>query len=603
MNDPEVRLFVDKCLASVSERSSARELLDDPFLRVDVIGKEMRMTNHEDYFDKVDRVLQLPDPNDSHLMSTASWDYTDNEPDHEFEYQELAENEMDLFTSLEDDNLVNADITINGKRKEDGDIFLRLRIKDKEGRIRNIYFPFDTEIDTALSVAAEMVAELDIDDQDVTKIADMIDGVIASLVPDWETGIGISVGEESEPSSQNPKPTETDTLESCLGQGVGDWDENSEPTQTKILESSLGHRACESDENSKPAKTSTIESCLRQGVCESDTNSEPAQPNTLASSLGQNPGGLGENSKPSQTKTLESCLGHGVGESDNHSKPTKTKTLESYLELDVSESNVGNLTPRRGHVRKASLADFLLLDNRGSNSSRMLRCSSHGSSSMRGRFEEITIEPEATEDNFGTDYRDKWPHHRRRPSLRFHGLTEINFDESSDKDERIINIDDRKHKGLGVDPRTPYNSPASSVVDEIEYDNAILKEQIWLKAKHQMQLRELTDQNPSAKLKPPILPTKNHNSEAKRDNKKTSLLSRERGLDVNELKRALRKHFPSNFPSNFGNRTYGDPKPQKHRSETCSPEHMVGSNSFYSATLLPHSLQRTTSLPVDAVDC
>lgn len=36
-----------------------------------------------------------------------------------------------------------------------------------------------------------MVAELDITDQDVTKIADMIDGEIASLVPEWRPGPGI----------------------------------------------------------------------------------------------------------------------------------------------------------------------------------------------------------------------------------------------------------------------------------------------------------------------------------------------------------------------------------------------------------------------------
>ena len=52
------------------------------------------------------------------------------------------------------------------------------------GRIRNIYFPFDVEFDTALSVATEMVSELDITDQDFTKIADMIDGEITSLVPE-----------------------------------------------------------------------------------------------------------------------------------------------------------------------------------------------------------------------------------------------------------------------------------------------------------------------------------------------------------------------------------------------------------------------------------
>ncbi|KAA8547545.1 hypothetical protein F0562_003974 [Nyssa sinensis] len=62
---------------------------------------------------------------------------------------------------------------------------------DKEGHIRNIYFPFDIESDTALSVATEMVAELDITDQDVIKIVDMIDGEIVSLVPEWKSGSGI----------------------------------------------------------------------------------------------------------------------------------------------------------------------------------------------------------------------------------------------------------------------------------------------------------------------------------------------------------------------------------------------------------------------------
>lgn len=70
---------------------------------------------------------------------------------------------------------------------------MKLVIKDHDlfaGRVRNIYFPFDIHMDTALSVATEMVAELDITDQDVTKIAEMIDGEISALVPDWEPGPG-----------------------------------------------------------------------------------------------------------------------------------------------------------------------------------------------------------------------------------------------------------------------------------------------------------------------------------------------------------------------------------------------------------------------------
>lgn len=79
------------------------------------------------------------------------------------------------------------------------------------GPIRNIYFPFDIETDTALSVATEMVAELDITDQDVTKIADMIDGEIVSLVPEWRSGVGI---EDS--------PTHENSTSYCHNCGSGD---------------------------------------------------------------------------------------------------------------------------------------------------------------------------------------------------------------------------------------------------------------------------------------------------------------------------------------------------------------------------------------------
>jgi WNK lysine deficient protein kinase len=59
------------------------------------------------------------------------------------------------------------------------------------GLVRNIYFPFDAESDTALSVAAEMVAELDITEHEVTDIAEMIDGEVGKLLPHWRPGPGL----------------------------------------------------------------------------------------------------------------------------------------------------------------------------------------------------------------------------------------------------------------------------------------------------------------------------------------------------------------------------------------------------------------------------
>lgn len=56
------------------------------------------------------------------------------------------------------------------------------------GQVRNILFPFDIEADTAISVASEMVAELELTNQDVTTIAAMIDSEIQAYLPEWTPG-------------------------------------------------------------------------------------------------------------------------------------------------------------------------------------------------------------------------------------------------------------------------------------------------------------------------------------------------------------------------------------------------------------------------------
>ncbi|KAJ6859582.1 kinase 4 [Populus alba x Populus x berolinensis] len=54
------------------------------------------------------------------------------------------------------------------------------------GTPRNIFFPFDILHDTPIDVAMEMVKELEIGDWEPFEIADMIDGAISDLVPNWK---------------------------------------------------------------------------------------------------------------------------------------------------------------------------------------------------------------------------------------------------------------------------------------------------------------------------------------------------------------------------------------------------------------------------------
>ncbi|XP_021677318.2 probable serine/threonine-protein kinase WNK9 isoform X2 [Hevea brasiliensis] len=196
VKDPEVRQFVEKCLATVSLRLSARELLNDPFLQIDDRESNFKPVDYGPELDGMGPLIRQPylefHENTYPYNNGYSNGYSyDAESELEYHLVDFEHSGIELFEYHDEEHSANVDISIKGKRRDDGGIFLRLRITDKDGRIRNIYFSFDIETDTALSVATEMVAELDITDQDVTKIADMIDGEIAYLVPEWRPGPGI----------------------------------------------------------------------------------------------------------------------------------------------------------------------------------------------------------------------------------------------------------------------------------------------------------------------------------------------------------------------------------------------------------------------------
>ncbi|KAL0925922.1 hypothetical protein M5K25_004298 [Dendrobium thyrsiflorum] len=148
VEDPEVRKFVEKCIAKVSERLSARELLNDPFLQID----EPNLTYPEGDITPMSRILR--------------------------------ESETNGFNT-------DLELTIKGIRKDDGSIFLSIRIPDTEGNVRNIFFPFDVDNDTAISVATEMVTDLNITYYDITQIAKLIDDEVASLVLEWQPGLNL----------------------------------------------------------------------------------------------------------------------------------------------------------------------------------------------------------------------------------------------------------------------------------------------------------------------------------------------------------------------------------------------------------------------------
>lgn len=62
-----------------------------------------------------------------------------------------------------------------------------------------------------MCVASEMVAELDLSDQDVTTIAEMIDAEILALVPEWQPGVAVDEAGDGE-TGYTTLPTDSEPI-------------------------------------------------------------------------------------------------------------------------------------------------------------------------------------------------------------------------------------------------------------------------------------------------------------------------------------------------------------------------------------------------------
>ncbi|KAJ8553942.1 hypothetical protein K7X08_024620 [Anisodus acutangulus] len=234
VKDPGVKAFIEKCIAKVPERLSAKELLMDPFLQSDDDSGSISrsLSFHPKHADKSD------DPSDNGRSPQ------DPVPEG------------------------SRDFTVQGQRKDLNTIFLKLRITDSTGHVRNIHFPFDIEVDTANAVASEMVEELDLTDQDVSAIAEMIDSEIRSYIPDWapkkcssnNITDEVAPSESSASEARELAPSESSTSGAC--DDVSPSTMNSTLSGGLVLERLPSGRKYWSD---SPKTTSSASSPLRPG--------------------------------------------------------------------------------------------------------------------------------------------------------------------------------------------------------------------------------------------------------------------------------------------------------------------------------------------------
>lgn len=258
VKDPEVREFVEKCLATASRRLPARELLMDPFLQcdggesIDHVPRPTSLSMFGDGPKDLSTIVEEPSQSSKPLEANcvpklADMGILKRAKDLTLQVHSNALAVSCLHSeSAGGDNYqhpesysegegspsparVNRGFTVKGQRTDDNTVFLRLRIADSEGHVRNIHFPFDIDADTAMSVASEMVTELDLSDQDVTNIAAMIDAEIQALVPEWRPVVAFVDTAEEEMYSDYPGSAIDDDVSEMLS-------DNDSPPGAFVLE-------------------------------------------------------------------------------------------------------------------------------------------------------------------------------------------------------------------------------------------------------------------------------------------------------------------------------------------------------------------------------
>lgn len=181
VTDPHVKQFVEKCLAPVSVRLSAAELLEDPFLSSE----------------------SLKTPCD-HLQPSNFVPEAQSLPKSIFMDVDLAQklhSDMSIESKTGSPHFSNLDFVrrngrnefrLQGDKHDDRSIVFSLRIAELAGRIRHVHFVFCIDADTVMSIASEMAEELELLNDDVATIAELIADFIFKLSASQKYSFGSS---------------------------------------------------------------------------------------------------------------------------------------------------------------------------------------------------------------------------------------------------------------------------------------------------------------------------------------------------------------------------------------------------------------------------
>ncbi|XP_055821766.1 probable serine/threonine-protein kinase WNK10 isoform X1 [Solanum dulcamara] len=182
VTDAHVKQFVEKCLAPVSVRLSAAELLEDPFLSSESLNKNLC----------------------DHLQSSNFVPEAQSMPKSIFMDVDLAQklqSDMSIESKTGSPYFSNVDFVrrnernefrLQGDKHDDRSIAFSLRIAELTGRIRHVHFVFCIDVDTVMSIASEMAEELELLNDDVATIAELIADFIFKLSASQKYSFGSS---------------------------------------------------------------------------------------------------------------------------------------------------------------------------------------------------------------------------------------------------------------------------------------------------------------------------------------------------------------------------------------------------------------------------
>ncbi|CAO2147755.1 unnamed protein product [Urochloa humidicola] len=166
IKDLEVRSFIESCLASAADRLPASELLKSPFLLTDDITNDKTSNPAQEpiaFPQNLDLDLDVT-PIVVSLLSNGT-----------------------VCDGKESFSLVlrRGGFVLEGDSSVKDPVMLLLRIPVPNGKCKNIEFAFELEKDTSLSVATEMVEELELPSWSMPVVAKLIDAFLLKTVRGW----------------------------------------------------------------------------------------------------------------------------------------------------------------------------------------------------------------------------------------------------------------------------------------------------------------------------------------------------------------------------------------------------------------------------------